>query len=201
MGLDDRLTWLLIGCIIGAVLGYTTRFLQDLSRSLQEIKEELDEVDEIVRRQGGERGSLTPDLALKIAVPVVVILTAVAAFQSQIALNRAHDVQTLNSAQSDCTTSLLAQTFKALNIRTQYTSSQTEENVELQTAQAAMIGVLLHKPPYTEERRTQAAQDYFSSLNEFLHVSGTTKKTLDDFPYPTAQDLDRCVQERLQELR
>lgn len=204
MGLDDRLEWLLIGCVLGFFAGYATRFFRETNMSLKEIKEELDEVDEIVKRtpRGGhnENGFISAELAVKIALPIVVIITALAAFQSQIALNRSHDVQNESKARSTCTVIYLGKTFDALKVRTNYTENRAEQDAELQRAQAAMFSILLHEPPYSDEKQTAAAQDYFSELGEFVSASSTTAKHFDDNPYPTDKDLVACVEEHLKEL-
>lgn len=90
MDLGDRIGWLILGCLIGFVLGY-------IARSLRDIKEELDEVDELVKHVSGadneqaearkkewwQRRLRGPDFALL----AVVVITAYAAFMSQSASN------------------------------------------------------------------------------------------------------------------
>lgn len=90
MGLDDRLFWLAIGCVLGFFVGYMVRSL----RVLQEIKAELDEVDSIVkeeqtvrkarkRRKDNAEGFMSNRVAADISMGVVVILVVWAAFATQ----------------------------------------------------------------------------------------------------------------------
>lgn len=85
MSLDDRLIWLTIGCILGFFAGY-------LTKSLRDIKEELNEVDQILREDHGmgkkeQGGFLTAQTANYIMLGIVVLITAWAAVSSQKASN------------------------------------------------------------------------------------------------------------------
>lgn len=90
MGLDDRLFWLAIGCVLGFFVGYMVRSL----RVLQEIKAELDEVDSIVkeeqtvrkarkRRKDNADGWMSNRVAADISMGVVVVLVVWSAFAAQ----------------------------------------------------------------------------------------------------------------------
>jgi len=211
MSLDDRITWLLIGCALGLVLGYWTRYLQETRQSLKGNKEELDEVDDIVTsihntEKRSERGFGSTELAVKIALPIVVLITAWAAFQAQVALNhykvqqaQIKMTQDETAAQTVCTRTILSQTISALNIRTQYTQNQAQANVELQRAQAQLLRILLHKPPYSEEAREDASTDYAWSLGDFLTSASTTSDSFDENPYPKDDALAICIRNQLKE--
>lgn len=67
MDFDDRAGWLLLGCILGAALGYFARMLQEIRKDvdvvaheIHDIKEEVDEIDTIVKekRERDEVGAL-----------------------------------------------------------------------------------------------------------------------------------------------
>lgn len=102
MDLGDALGWLALGCLIGFVLGYVTRTLQDVlgkvddvDEKVHEIKVELDEVDDLVKNRNcpivrDDEGALKWLTAANVALFIVVMLTAYAAFVSQQASN---DVQ------------------------------------------------------------------------------------------------------------
>lgn len=204
MGFEDRLTWLILGISIGFFLGYITRILRENTSTLHEIKEELDEVDEIVkeqqRRDHDEAGLMRGTLASNIALVAVILLTAFAAFQSQKAVNGLNDtqdqvIQTQQrlEAVTSCTSKVLAQAIAALNVRTETTRISASSNVDLQRAQSEMLAILLHEPPYPDGQRSAAAQAYFKALTEFVKASGEYKDTSDKNPYPTQEQLLDCI--------
>lgn len=75
MDLVDRMFFMLIGGCIGFVFGY-------IVRSLREIKDEL-HVDEHLEKKRNEKGTLKVPSLSSIALFIVVLLTAYAAFMSQ----------------------------------------------------------------------------------------------------------------------
>ena len=90
MDLLERAIFLLIGNFIGFVLGYVVR-------SLQEIKEELNEVDEIVKRNRNDEGFVRHPFVLDAALIIVVLITVWAAFASQAATNNFRKVMDCNN--------------------------------------------------------------------------------------------------------
>lgn len=80
MEFTDRLGWWLFGCVVGYILG---RF----ARSLREIKEEVHEVDGIVRKIDSENGFVRYPYVADAMLLLVVIVTVWAAFVSQQASN------------------------------------------------------------------------------------------------------------------
>src|SRR6476620_10057801 len=136
MGLPDRIGWMLLGCAIGFFAGYVVRFLQDM-------KEELDEVDGIVKKQLGERaadkearhrkdelGFVRNDLFKDVMLLVVVVLTVVAAFVSATASSKVSDTQNEQVHDTDCTQEYLTKTVKALNERAEFTIAQANANLD-----------------------------------------------------------------------
>jgi hypothetical protein len=204
MSLDDRLAWLVIGCVIGFIVGYLTRMLRDTLIRLDEIKEELDEVDDIVKsehpdwrsRIRDERGIMSNRLSANIALFVVVVITAYAAFLSQEAVNGLHDTQDRQAAITSCTETYLEETIHTLNVRTQFTLSASSANVDLQKAQAQMVAVLLHRPPFTQARRTHAFRLYFRALQQYVLRGSASKATANKNPYPTDTELNACIDRR-----
>lgn len=100
MDLDERMGWFIIGALVGIVLGYIVRLLQD-------IKAEVHDVDVEVKHQNGgngnghhkdESGIVSRRVTLNISLGIVVALTAYAAIASQFALNNSHEQQQKNLA-------------------------------------------------------------------------------------------------------
>jgi len=193
MGFSDRLGWMLLGCVIGLFAGYCIRYLQ-------EMKEELDEVDGIVKNNLGKRpedrtsedGFVVPELVKSIALAIVVLLTAWAAFASASASSKVQDTQDAQKHDTECTQEYLVKTVKALNERTEYSVAATKANVDLQKAQADFFALLLRKPPESVAVRTDAAQTYLRTLTEFVKVSGQSATKAELFPYPTDRELATC---------
>lgn len=198
MSFDDRLIYFILGCAVGAIVGY-------IVASLRYIREELDEVDNIVKHNGhrddppeGETRSRDERGAMKlsgsqVAILFVVLLTAWAAFASQKASHEAKTAQNSLAAVSDCNRVYLQKTIVALNERTTYTQESTKANVELQKSQATFFGILLHKPPYSQRKQNAAAQVYFAALNHFIDISEKSAQKVAQNPFPTDEELASCL--------
>lgn len=190
MGWPERLEWLMLGCIIGFILGY-------IVRTLREIKEELDEVDDIVKADHGlpksERGAIhTPTIA-GFMLLVVVAITAWAAFASQQASNKVQATQDQLARVTSCNKAYLSKTIATINARTRYSQRQAVANVELQKSQARFVTLILHEPPYSEQRRRDAFTEYLNDLNTFINTSSDQANTVEQNPYPTTDELDSCI--------
>ena len=171
MDLSERLSWFIAGCVLGVVIGYIIRDIRD-------IKEEVDEVDGLVKRKLGEReddGFMNMRYVRDIAVLLVVIMTAWAAVASQKASNDVKEQQARTDQVVICTSEYLAQTIRALNLRTDAVQNRADANLELQKAQSAFFQLLLEIPPLPETDRREAAEKYVASLEHFVEVSDQTK--------------------------
>lgn len=190
MGWPERLEWLLLGCIIGFILGY-------IVRTLREIKEELDEVDDIVKADHGlpksERGSIHAPTAAGVMLVVVVLITAWAAVASQIASNKVQATQDQLARVTQCNKVYLSETIHVINARTRYSQRQALANVELQKSQARFVALILHKPPYSEQRQRDAFEEYLNDLNTFINTSSDQANIVENNPYPTTDQLDLCI--------
>lgn len=194
MSLDDRLVYFVLGCILGYVLA-----------SIRHIKKELHEVDEIVKknhpqddppklsRRRDESGFMRHPVARDIAIVLTVLLTAFAAFASQKAANDSKNAQDRLDNITTCNKEYLQKTIVALNERTMYTKEQSDANVELQKAQAQFLSIILHEPPFSDQRQTDAFKAYFVSLNDFLTVSEKTSQKVAENPFPTDEELAACL--------
>ena len=190
MGWPERLEWLILGCLIGFVLGYIVRTLRD-------IKEELDEVDEIVKQdhhiENQERGSIHTPTAAGVMLIVVVLITVWAAFASQKASNEVKSTQDQLARVTQCNKDYLSKTISTINARTRYTQRQAISNVQLQKSQARFIGLLLHDPPPDETQSRAAFLEYFNDLQAFLNTSTDAANVVEQNPYPTSAELDACI--------
>jgi hypothetical protein len=191
---------MILGCAIGFFAGYIVRYLQDL-------KEELDEVDGIVKKELGKRSSdhkpqgqdgviSAGDVLRNLALLFVVAVTAWAAFSSAGASSKVAENQREQKVVTDCTKDYLTKTVKALNERTEFTVQQAAANVALQKAQADFFALLLRKPPESVAVRTDAAQTYLKTLQDFVAVSEKTRQKARQFPYPTDQQLNACYHKK-----
>jgi cell division protein FtsB len=204
MSLDDRLYWLIIGCLIGFVLGYLTKMLRDAEKKLDDIKEEVDEIEEIVKfehpdwhsRKRDERGIMSTRVGSNIALVIVVTITAFAAFQANKAVNQVHETQNRQAAITSCTETYLKDTIRTLNLRTVFTLSASRGNVRLQTAQANWLTILAHKPPPTPAENQKAFHTYFRALRTYVRLGTNSQRTANTNPYPTDKDLVDCIDRR-----
>ena len=198
VGFPDRLGWFILGSLLGLFAGYLIRYLQ-------EMKEELDEVDGIVKKELGKRaadkdgkrresdqGFVRGDLFKDIALLVVVVITVVSAFMSSVASSKVQGTQNEQGHDTDCTQQYLTKTVKALNERAEFTISQANANLDLQTSQAEFFGLLLKRPPETVSVREAAAQQYLDDLHQYITVVQKTKVKAELFPYPSDKALANC---------
>jgi len=190
---------LLLGAAIGFVLGYFTRLVQDLKFEVHEVKEELDEVkDEIEqgvlpRLERDEKGFMRYPWIANIAVLLTVGLTAYAALVSQKASNDSHASQDRIENIVVCLQHAQSSTLKALNERSTFTKATVDANIELQQSQEKFFSILLHKPPFNEARRSQAARDYFGDLQTFLTLAKKGNAKVKANPLPTDEAFGDCL--------
>lgn len=189
MNFPDRIGWLVLGSVIGFLFGYIVRYLQ-------EIKEELHEVDEIMREHvaedNTEAGWARTPMLMDIALAVVVILTVWAAVSSQIASRGVKETQANLRVVSACNQHYLVQTVEALHERTTFTKDQAQANIELQKAQSDYFRFLLKKPPYPLDQQSAAAQVYLDALTKFVSLSLKTSAKAAEYPFPDENALQTC---------
>ena len=191
MGWPERLEWLLLGCMIGFILGYIVRTLRD-------IKEELDEVDDMIKEDHGiernsERGALHAPTAAGVMLIVVVLITVWAAFASQKASNDVKATQDQLARVTQCNKDYLSKTINTINSRTRYAQRQAIANVELQKSQSRFVALLLKQPPPSERQAHDAFVEYLNDLNTFINTSSDQANVVVKNPYPTVDDLDSCI--------
>ena len=194
----DRLAFFLIGVLVGLVLSW----LKDIRKREIEIKQELDEVVEIVKKQDSNEGGFIrlPSLS-NILLFAVVTFTLWASFATANTNNNLEQNQKEDDAQSlrieaitTCNQEYLFKTIKALNERTTYSQTTADSNVALQKGLAEFIDILLFQPPKTELERRQALERFDEKLAEYVENAGKTKVKTQSFPYPTEDELANCLE-------
>lgn len=201
MDFDDRLGMFLLGCLIGSVVGYIVRLLQ-------ETREKIDRVDKTVkdahRAPRDEKGFMRYRFVADILMLTALTITVMAAFSTNQVNNNLKDTQKdLAVAQdridhiSSCTAIFLGDALEALNARTEYSGQQAQANIDLQKAQAQMLRILLHVPPHPSARQGEATQEYFDTLLRFLNISQTQRNRADANEYPTLEDFETCLSNKL----
>jgi hypothetical protein len=198
MGFDDRLSLFLLGCLIGSVVGYIVRLLQEMKAEIHEVDEKFDTINP--PHDHDERGFLRYPVFANITLLVVLVLVVWASFASQKASNDVEEAQA-NLAETQkrvehvtsCTKETLAQTVLALNERTTYAKAQAISNVELQKAQAKMLRILAHVPPYTDLKRAEAIQEYFAALDRFFVLAEKSAEKAEKNDYPTVASFEACL--------
>lgn len=186
MDMTEKLMWLAFGAAIGFVLGY-------IVRSLREIKEELDEVDELVKRHSDERGSVNFEVLRNALLFLVLVVTVWAAFASQQSSNEVEKNQKSIDKITSCNQEYLDKTIRALNERTEYSTQQARTNVDLQRSQSRFLSLLLLQPPATDERVQEALRVYFDTLNEFVEIASRSAVKTAAYAYPTPEELSSCL--------
>lgn len=205
MDLIERCIFMTIGGVIGFILGV-------IVTRLREIKEELDEVDHLLKdKLKEEEGALSVRglgaILQKWAVPLVVLLVAYSAFASQKASNKTDDTAdqlnnvvmaqgklvTSQGQVAFCNRQFLNKTIVALNERATFTAATTKSNVDLQAEQARFFGLLLERPPQTEREKEAAAQRYNHALQDFLALSKSALQKVVENDFPTSDEFSDCL--------
>jgi hypothetical protein len=254
MGLDDRLTYFILGCLIGIVIGYVTK-------SLRTIEKKVDAVDKIVKDNRSEDGFFRLPSKVDIqawfvkvkiwlayfgrrglqAIPtwtdikswpvrtwhwlrtrrvqdvalfLVVALSVLASFQSQVVSNHQKEISNHQAAQdkrdhetqmrivriTTCNSQFLGKLIVALNERTTYSTAQANANVTLQEGQLKVLLFGLTIPPPTAEQGKAAVDEYLQKLHDYIDLATKTAgKTLNN-PYPTLEEFTSCV-DKNQEIK
>lgn len=192
--LDERLGWLLIGVAIGYGLGQLVRAVEGVwsSRNIAGPNQ-LAFIKMRPALHRNEAGFLKYRAVANITLVSVLVLSVWASWASQRASNDVLKTQERIDTSSKCTLMILEKTIDALNERTQYSTSSTRANVDVQRAQAVMLEILLHKPPFTSQEEEAAQQTYFAALSNFLTLTDKQKLKTDEYSYPTVQELQSCL--------
>lgn len=187
MGYEERIGWMLLGMAVGFIAGYIVRALRELKEDVHDIKEELDEVDHIVKGNvHNDDGFMSNRLVADIMMVTVLVMVLIS---TVVSIKASRTVE----ANADCSLDIFEKTIVALNERTEYSGDQATANVNLQQDQKDFFALLLKKPPEPEAKRSQAAQDYLDSLEKFVDLSSKTAVKVDNYPYPTNKELQACL--------
>lgn len=199
MELSETLFHILLGIAIGYVVGRFHSYLR-------EIKEEVHEVDTIVKKRAEEKGFMRFPVAADIAVIVTVALCLWASVSTQITNSNLKSTQgDLKATQSQlvdaqaaikrittCNQKYLTETVVALNERTGYAQKRADANVKVQRAQSKFWKFLLVLPPPSPDEGRAALEHYLVLIDEFVDASEAAKDNVEAQPYPTDQELAKC---------
>lgn len=197
MSFDDRVVYLAIGVVIGFFCGY-------LTRTLREIKEEIHEVDDILKETNtrDEQGffSMSRATVNNVALFFVVLLAFTASIQSQLASNKLDDTQAQYKVTQmqlgkvvACNRDILGSALDALNTRSAFSRTQASSNLTLQKANAQLFNDLLHRPPYSSKHLLQSVKNYTAALNLFVKAGTKSQRISVIVQYPSADELVDCV--------
>lgn len=126
-----------------------------------------------------------------IALGLVVIITAYAAFLSQLASNKVQESQNQRDEENRCTSTIIFSTVKALNERTEFSTAQAEANVRLQKSQLEFITTLVN--PQVQANYKEKLEGYFKALKAFNEVVAQNAGKAESFPYPVPEQYARCL--------
>lgn len=127
-----------------------------------------------------------------VALALVVIITAWAAFITQKGNAQLASEQEIKQDEDLCTSQVVFTAIRALNERTQFNTTQAAANVALQEAQLNFIRVILN-PKSPEGQGRTALEQYFNALTEFTTLVGRTTDKARAFPYPTPREYTDCL--------
>lgn len=171
MDLIERVIFLAIGGGIGFILGYIVALLR-------ETKEEVHEVLDMEKHRNDERGAVSLNT---VAVVLVVLLTAVAAFATAKVNSRLDE--TLS-----CITQYNVHQGEALNSRDKAIKAGTDSEIELWTKYGQLYAQAKKDPtkiPQAQEALNQAIMSHRDALEE-------TQASRFRNPYPNPNVLQDC---------
>jgi len=182
MDLMDRLMWLLLGCLIGFVLGY-------IVRSLQDIKEKVDEIDEVVtdapsKWEPNERGFMRLPRFAELSLLLVIALTVWASFAT------ARVNAQLNNT-IDCITNYNVHQSTALKLRDKSIRAGTSSEIQLWTEYGKLYALAEKDPstiPAAQKKLSQAVAAHRDSLTDIQSVR-------EAYPYAQPDILKNCKKE------
>lgn len=192
MDLSERVGWMLLGMAVGFILGY-------IVASLRDIKEEVEEIDDMVKHKlppRDERGFMRIPLVADVLYFIVLLIVVWGSFSAQRAVNTAQEAQERIEHVTECNRVYLGALLNAVEPRTTASSAQAEANVALQEAWYAFVQFQLHIPPYPEADQRKKANEYALALKDFLLTSEQTEKKYQENPYPTNEELTGCIQHK-----
>lgn len=224
MDFDERFGYLLVGCALGAVLGYLMRMLQEIRRDVNgvslnvlDIKEGVDEIDIMVkkgRRDRNEGGFMRVPWAadiLMITVLIMCLWASISTGNTNNKLERNVEILEANQAQdeiqderlekiSQCTLKYTSKTISALNERTAFTSAQANENVKVLREQTKVFRTILLIPPKAEDEVRAVLQNYVVTLTNFNEIAKKSRNQIAQNDYPTNKELAECLGVTLPEV-
>lgn len=182
MGLDERLGWIALGCVLGFILGY-------IVRSLRDIEEVVHDMDDIVREQNekpkrkrnGEKGLVRKPLLLDFALLLVVCLTVWASFQTA-AVN-----EQLNRTL-DCLTKHNTKQGTALKGRDRAITEGTESEIKLWARYGKLYKIAKSDPskiPVLQEKLNKSIKAH---KNDLIRL----QKTRENLPYAKPDINEEC---------
>lgn len=197
MDWSDRLLWF----VVGLVIGYVIRLLQDIRR-------EVHEVDEIVtKREKNEDGFVRVPFVLDVMLIILFAATMYSVLRVEVSVDRSnHAVAQLEADRvrdqaqnkrieevASCTLEFTSKTLSALNGRTTTTSEQLRSDVKVLRSQLKFLEVVLFLPPVSDDIRRQALQDYVQDAQAFVEVTGRQRANVKNYQFPTNIELSKCL--------
>jgi hypothetical protein len=122
-------------------------------------------------------------------IALVVVIGLATALTVSVVISRQREAQ---QRRDECALNVLADLVEAANERTTYTEELSQANEKQLTAFNALILASLEKPPPTEAEGRQIVVDYRDALADYFHVAEKAKRTRQNFPYPTEQEILAC---------
>lgn len=190
MTIDERIGWLLVGCMVGFILGYCVRILENVS---EHDRIRLNTQQRVNARLEDERGVLHTRLYGNIALLMVVAITIWAAVVSQQASNDVRELQKRNAQIILCNQNVVIEALDVLNERTMFTSNHWEANLELQVAHSNMLEIVLREQPLSPGTYTRESKLYLEKLTTFIDTTEKANANRATKPYPSADDIKLCV--------
>lgn len=166
MDLLERIIYFTVGGGMGFILGYIVARLRTIETKVDEVKNEVHEVDNIVKHERDERGfmrfPLIADVAYLLALGLILLgLWGMAQERKQDAQDR-ENIEELSLC-----------------------------NTEYLRAQAEFLGIYLENPPASNPEQRAALENYVELLQAYATDDSAP---LDASPYSNKDKLQQCIE-------
>lgn len=184
MDLTERVIFFTIGGGFGFVLGYVVARLRTIEQKVDAVKNEVHEVDVIIKHERDERGSMQWPSFTTLAMGAVVLITAFAAFSASSTNNKLEDTVL-------CLTQFNEHQNAALSGRDDAIQDETQAEIDLWGLYNKLYeeGTLPNTPP---ERLVELQETLAQAIRKYRVQLIETQKARGKYEYGEPDVLKNC---------
>lgn len=204
----DRSIFLMVGCGIGLIFGWTARTMHyarqardDAHLARMRVEHLTDDVGEQQQQQqqpgpgsSSETGAISASFS-GVALLLVVLLTASAATLAGVNQNRVTGL--LHDAEKEraCTSSVIGAIIDTLGERSTLTSDISQADKAQNKAFEKIVGLSITGPT-SRKQSLRVLKDYQTKLTRYLDLIEEAQAKRNNNPYPEREDYSECLDQK-----